>query len=193
MRLRNATFCISASALIAAAILSGCSSSRTGGTSTGARTTGSASTSMGTISVIAPARAECALVLRSAAQETTRHSFKDGRLSVPAGKYTIVSYTVGVPAKDGNRWLAVCSQFGPEAVVAVDAGKTARLDIGTGLTAVAVVSGASAERANLDLRVEDSGGRRFTIQQMAAGARQPGFIAIDSSGKTVWQGSFQFG
>ena len=131
-------------------------------------------------------------------------STTDGRFQVPVGEYTPYSFTAKRTDADGMPWSAHTFLTtarptpgrptpGRPAQVSVQADRAVPLELGPPLTASIVVRRQRANRVNLDLKIVDSQGRRYTITRAGRQHMPPGFEVLSPSGEVVWQGCFEYG
>lgn len=138
----------------------------------------------------------CSLTMRPAKGKPLQ-SFNTttGSLRIPAGTYEVQSWTCSsLPPKTGSAsW--VLSTYAPRSArsFVVTANTTTPLPVGPPLTARITPGTVRAGKASLNLALTDAAGNDYTLRSYGKGAANPGFEALDSTGKVVWSGKFEYG
>lgn len=119
-------------------------------------------------------------------------STKNGIVTAPVGSYSIISYQAKATDKNKAAWVASASLSKPIAVE-ITANQTRQIDLGPPLVASVSVSD-NGKRAYMNFKLTNAqGNHNYTITKTTGKTDPPGFRVLDSSGKSVWSGSFSYG
>jgi hypothetical protein len=119
----------------------------------------------------------------------------NGVFVVPAGKYVFISYSMNATDAKGNTWRASANNGGSSVDVPAGEEQDVRLEVGPPLKASIEAGDAGNGSVSLDLFVTGAGDFKYSIyaNRSDGGVVKPGFRAVDSSGKTVWENVFEYG
>lgn len=134
------------------------------------------------------------MVVRGQNSQEQTYQAKDSKFVIPAGSYDLVYYTIVARHTDNSRWSADGHvEMGSKVRMVVRPEVEKQMNIGKAFTAYVDVNQDGNDNVLLDLRIVDGTGIRYTIMKESEGAAQPGFEVLDSTGKKVWEGAFQYG
>ncbi|NLE39583.1 MAG: hypothetical protein GX621_16305, partial [Pirellulaceae bacterium] len=117
---------------------------------------------------------------------------RNQKIVLPAGKWQIASYTLGVSGGDAT--IVSASFAGKPSEVDVEKGGTTELPFGPPFRAVVTAARAEGGKLGLSLSVVGQGGERCS-NFLVGGKRPPAplFEVRDASGKVVYSGKFEYG
>jgi hypothetical protein len=113
----------------------------------------------------------------------------NGTFQVPADAYSVESWRMDQRDAAGKTWTMECSSPPKLQHVQVAAGATTALGLGPPLTAKIEAKPPKKGAASFDLSVLDADSNKYSIR----GPKEPGFQALDETGKVVWSGKFAYG
>lgn len=119
-------------------------------------------------------------------------------VTVPVDQYMVMKYEQWGPAgAAGRRAYLSCSNLatGAAASVAVTAGKTAKVTIGSPLTASVSITKRSGNTLSLSLALVDASGRKVSDLRLPTGKRPPApkVVVKDADGKPIYTCSLEYG
>jgi hypothetical protein len=116
---------------------------------------------------------------------------KDQKISLPEGAWKILSYSVRAGS---SKTLLSATFAGNSPTTAVKKGEITNLPFGAPLRAVVTANRGQGDKISLSLGIVGVGGERCT-NLMVNGTRppKPKFVIKDKEGKTVHQGTFEYG
>ena len=119
-------------------------------------------------------------------------------VTVPADRYMVTKYEQWGPAgAAGRRAYLSCSDLatGAGASVAVTAGKTAKVTLGSPLTASVSITKRSGDMLSLSLVLLDASGRKVSDLQLPNGKQPaaPKVVVKDADGKPIYTCSLEYG
>ena len=120
---------------------------------------------------------------------------KDQKIPLPAGTWQVINYTIDASGFAGGRGTAVAAKFGASpSTVTVTKGETAKLPFGAPFHAVVAGRRTSDSKVSLSLMIVGAAGEQCTSFYIN-GSRppRPRFMIKDKDGKSVHQGSFEYG
>lgn len=120
---------------------------------------------------------------------------KDQKIPLPAGTWQVVNYTIDASGFAGGKCTAVTARFAANpATVTVAKGETAKLPFGAPFHAVVSARRANESKVSLSLMIVGAAGEQCSSFYVN-GSRppRPRFMIKDKDGKSVHQGSFEYG
>jgi len=116
---------------------------------------------------------------------------KDQKLPLPEGAWKVVAYSIEAAGARTSMTAAFGADSPP---ITVSKGGTTKLPFGTPLRAVVTAARGEGNNVSLSLTIVGVGGERCTNLTIN-GSRppKPKFVIMDKDGKTVHQGSFEWG
>jgi hypothetical protein len=125
-----------------------------------------------------------------------RLTAKDGVALAPVGSYTPLQFEAELADKDGNEWAASSTLVAKDPnQISVQPDISCEIKVGPPLKASVSIDkgGNKDDEYFLSLELTGVDGGSYSVRKLGKDDWAPGFEFIDSAGKVVWQGKFEYG
>lgn len=139
-------------------------------------------------------KGESSIILTNAAGDIVSLTSKTDQLIAPVGTYKWEVCYVRVRDSKSGKMSQLVSRppAGKTPRISVRKGSTTKLAMGLPLSASVAVKSVGPSRVQMDLNLVGRGGERCTIRHINR-SDKPQFKVLNSSGRVVWTGSFEYG